>query len=119
MGPRRRADGTAVKTPEAERPRWLLVRQGPLAPEERAVLAAVQRRLRRQRCELITVLLGTSSYDAELPTSAAEDTGEVWMLEDDARGRGIQRPIGRSGRIVSPEELVAAIMAAEKVIQFP
>jgi hypothetical protein len=99
--------------------RWLLVRQGPLASEERAVLAAVRRRLLAERRELVTVLLGSSSYDAEVPTTGADDPGEEWLLEDDARGRGIRRPTGRPGRTVTSEELVAAIMSAEKVIQFP
>jgi hypothetical protein len=119
MGARRSADGAAVKEPATERPRWLLVRQGPLAPEERAVLEAVHRRLSAQGREFVTVLLGSSSYDAELPTPRTDDLGDGWLLEDDARGRGVRRPAGRSGRTVTADELVAAIMAAEKVIQFP
>ena len=119
MDPGRRADGAAVSDPPSERGRWLLVRQGPLAPEERAVLAAVRRRLSAERRELVTVLLGSSSYDAEAPAAGAEDPGEEWLLEEDARGRGIHRPSGRTWRTVTPEELVTAVMAAEKVIPFP
>lgn len=116
MDPRRRPDRAAVTEPASNPHRWLLVRQGPLALEERAVLEAVRRRLSTEGREVVTVLLGSSSYDTESP---AEGTGEEWLLEDDARGRGIRRPSGRPGRTITPEELVVAIMAAEKVIQFP
>jgi hypothetical protein len=108
-----------VKDPSNGTRRWLLVRQGPLASEERAVLDAVRRRLLAEGRELVTVLLGTSSYDAERPTGGTDGRGDEWLLEEDAQGRGIQGRLGRSGRAVTPEELVAAIMAAEKVIQFP
>lgn len=113
------ADGAAVTDLPSEKRRWLLVCEGPLAPEERAVLAAVRRRLHVERHELVTVLLGTSSYDAESLTPGAEEPGEEWLLEDDARGRGVRPPAGRPGRTVTAEELVAAIMAAERVVQFP
>jgi hypothetical protein len=98
---------------------WLLVRQGPLAPEERRVLHAVRQRLSREGHEFVTVLLGSSTYDADAPVSGPDGPGEEWILEDDARGRAIRRPNRRPGRTVTAEELVQAIMTAEKVIQFP
>jgi len=108
-----------VSDPSNEGRRWLLVRQGPLAPEERGVLAAVRRRLSADQRDPVTVLLGSSCYDVDIPMSGTEDRGEEWLLEEEARGRGIERLVGRRWRTVTPEELVAAIMSAERVIQFP
>jgi hypothetical protein len=108
-----------VSGPPIESRRWILVRQGPLAPEERAVLAAVRRHLMAEGRQPVTVLLGTSSYDAAPPTPGTDDPGEEWLLEDDARGRGIRRPTGRPGRTLTVEELMEAVMSAERVIQFP
>jgi len=119
VGPGRRPNGADVNAHGTEGHRWLLVRQGPLGPEERAVFSAARRRLRAERRELVTVLLGTSSYDADSPDTGPDGAGEEWILEDDARGRGIRRPTGSTRRIVPPDKLVAAIMSAERVIQFP
>ncbi len=80
---------------------------------------AARQRLQREGREFVTVLLGTSSYDSEPSTAPTADTGEVWLLEDDALGRGIRRPKDRSPRTVTADELVAALMTAERVIQFP
>lgn len=119
MGPERRADGAAVSDVRPEKGRYLLVRQGPLAPEERAVLDAVCRQSLAEGHEVVTVLLGTSSYEAESPTTEPSARGEQWILGDDARGRGIRPTARAGGRIVDPDQLVAAIMTAERVIQFP
>jgi hypothetical protein len=99
--------------------RWLVVRQGPLAVEEQAVLRAVRRHALAQHCELVTVLLGTSSYDAEAPVAQPDGQGEVWLLDEDDRGRGVRPTTGRLQRRVTPDELVTAIMTAERVVQFP
>jgi hypothetical protein len=99
--------------------RVLLVRQGPLSPEEQAVLSAVERRLSAQGRAFATVFLGTSSYDAESPEAGIHESGEQWLLEEDARGRGLRSPPGRPRRTLTPDELVAEIMTAEKVVQFP
>jgi hypothetical protein len=99
--------------------RWLLIRQGPLAPEERAVLDAVRRRLRAEHRSFVTVLLGTSSYDGESSPAGSNDREEEWLLDDDARGRGIHSPVGAALRIVTADELAVAVMTAERVIQFP
>jgi sulfur transfer complex TusBCD TusB component (DsrH family) len=97
----------------------VIVRQGPLTPEERDVLNAVQRRLSDRRRELVTVLLGSSSYEADSGTAGPQGLGEQWLLEEDARGRGIRNAASGTVRSVTAEELVEAIMSAEKVIQFP
>jgi hypothetical protein len=115
LDPSRSTDGADVTDPSPRAGRWIIVRQGPLAPEERTVLAALQRRLVEERREMVTVLLGTSSYDAERGPAA---TGEVWLLEEDARGRGIRGVDRPSVRVVTVEELATALMEAEKVTQF-
>ncbi len=101
-------------------PDWLLVRQGSISPEERGVLAAVRRRLAERGESFATVLLGTASYDAEGPAGADGPPGELWLLEDDARGRGVRAgPVGIPVRTVSASELVHGLMSAKRVIQFP
>ena len=105
--------------PRGEQHSWVLVRQGPLAPEERAVLASLRLAAEADHHDLVTVLLGTASYDAESSDPAVARSGEEWVLEDDANGRGIRRSTGRPGRTVSYDELVEAIMTAERVIQLP
>ncbi len=101
-------------------PGWLLVRHGPISAEEQGVLVAVRRRLAERGESSATVLLGTASYDAEEPARAGDPPGEVWLLEDDARGRGIRAgPAGVPVRTVSTSELVHALMSAKRVVQFP
>jgi hypothetical protein len=68
---------------------------------------------------LVTVLLGSSSYDADSRPKGSEDSTEEWLLGDDVRGRGVRVASGRTTRSITAEELVRAIMSAEKVIQFP
>ncbi len=113
------ADGDDVTGPGGERPRWILVRQGPLAPEERRVLAALPRAAAAEGKEIVAVLLGSASYDAESPDPTFGPGVEEWVLEEDAVGRGIRRPADRPGRTVSYDELAEAILAAERVIQLP
>ena len=99
--------------------RWLIVRQGAIAAEEREVLEEAGRQIAARGRPFVTVLLGSSSYDAESVPPSPDPPQELWILEDDALGRGIRRSGTASVRSVTPAELVEAIMTAEKVIQFP
>ena len=99
--------------------RWLIVRQGAIAAEEREVLEEVGRRIAAEGRPFVTVLLGSSSYDAESAGPSPDPPQERWILEDDALGRGIRRSGGPPVRTVTPKQLVEAIMTAEKVVQFP
>lgn len=109
-----------MTTDGAGPPDCLLVRQGPISPEERGVLAAVRRRLEDRGESSATVLLGSASYDAEGPAGAEGPPGELWLLEEDARGRGIRADRSVSPvRTVSASELVRALMSAKRVVQFP
>lgn len=97
--------------------RTLLVRQGSLTPEESDVFAAMRRRLLENGEPFATVLLGTSSYEIE--ASPDPDAGERWVPEDDVRGRGLRVPEAAGVRVVSPDELVDALMQAKRVISLP
>ncbi len=95
----------------------MLVRSGPIAPEEEGILAALVGEAAGRGAELVTVLMGTAAYEAEGPaTRGAALPGTVWILEDDHRGRGLRVPPGGTARPVSPDELVEGVMTAEKVI---
>ncbi len=96
------------------------MRQGPISAEERGVWVAVRRRLAERGERSVTVLIGTASYDADGPTGTDSPPGELWLLEDAARGRGIRPgPAGRPVRTVSASELVGALMRAKRVVKFP
>lgn len=101
-------------------PAWLLVRQGSVAAEELEVIRALGEILRDRGEMVATVLLGSASYEAETPAPDDDPAGERWVLEDDARGRGLRLPSGPGGvRSVSPAELVRASFGAKGVIQLP
>lgn len=103
----------------AGRRRWILVRTLELAPEEEGVLTAFAADAAREGVELVTVLLGSAAYGAERSSQAAGSVPQVvWVLEDDYAGRGIRPGAEGAVRPVSSDELVQAIMSAEKVIPF-
>lgn len=99
--------------------RWLAVRSSEISAEEAGVLTALEARLAGLGVELVTVLLGTASHGAEAPPDPGGDGGPQWVLEEDARGRGLRPSGSRPLRIISHEELVDAIMMAEQVISLP
>lgn len=101
------------------RARWILLRTTALGPEEEGVLPALAQEAARMGVELVTVLAGSAAYDAERsPDSGGSGAGPVWLLEEDHYGRGIRTPPGGGPRRVTPDQLLEAIMSAEKVISF-
>ena len=102
----------------------LFVRTASLSPEEEQVLAAARQRLLGEGRTVMEVCLGSSSYLAE-PTGragspSAEGPSAYLVLADDAKGRGLRLDLSdERTRVVTPEELVEALMAAEAVIQLP
>lgn len=97
----------------------MLVRTGALVPEEEGVLASLASVAARAGVELVTVLIGTAAYDAErAPAPVGPGPGVVWVLEEDHDGRGIRPPSEGALRSVSSDELVEALLSAEKVISF-
>ncbi len=113
--------GAAVNATAGSAPRAILIQTGPLGPEERSVTAAVARRLAAAGQEVVLVLLGSASYDAEDVSllSARGATPACWVVDDDARGRGLRLPPEGTVRVVTAAELVEGLMAAERVIQLP
>ncbi len=108
----------------ADRKLRLVVRQGPLAPEEGPLLDAVVRRLASDGSRCVVVLLGTASYDADPggstgPRPPPPVVAERWVLEDEARGRGLRPDPTGGTEVVSVDRFVEALMAAERVVQFP
>ncbi len=103
-------------TTGSPRPRWLVVRQSPLAPEEQQVLAALRVLAAERGSQLVEVLLGNASYEVE---DAHPEGGEFLLLEEDRKGRGLVIPSGVDARAVSEEELVRQLFTSPKVIQFP
>ena len=97
--------------------RTLLLRQGPITPEESEIFAVLRRQLLERGEPFVTVLLGSSSYEIETATDPVP--GERWVPEDDARGRGLRVPAVAGVRVVSSEELVDAHMRAKRVISLP
>ena len=102
----------------------LFVRTSSLSPEEEQVLAAARQRLLGEGRTVVEVCLGSASYLAEPLGPARSPPGEgpsaYFVLADDAQGRGIRLdPTDERTQVVSPEELVEALMAAEAVIQLP
>lgn len=95
---------------------WLVVRQSPLAPEDRGVLEALRALAAEQGARLLEVLLGNASYEVEGASPGPEG---FLLLEEDRRGRGLLVPPGVDARAVSEEELVHQFFASPKVIQFP
>ena len=97
----------------------MLVRSAPLGPEEEGVLVALAARLSARGIELGTVLTGTASYEAERSDGAnSRPSRPVFLLDEETRGRGL-RPSPEGGvRPTSIDELVEALMAAERVIPF-
>lgn len=96
---------------------WLLVRTGPLGPEEEGVLAALATQLAREGIQVRTVLLGTASYEAErAPEDLPAGTGAAWLLEEDVAGRGVRSRSTPPVRRITFDELVEALMAAERVL---
>ena len=97
--------------------RWLLVRESPLGPGEVEIVDRLSDRLRRRGVVLETVLLGTAAYEADRAgAGGASPTPAAWVLEDDAKGRGLRSPGDRPFRSLSYDELVDAVMTAERVI---
>ena len=95
---------------------WFVVRQSPLAPEERRVLEALRALASERGSRLVEVLLGNASYDVE---SAPSDGRGFLLLEEDQKGRGLTVPPGVEARTVSEEELIRQLFTSPKVIQFP
>lgn len=88
-----------------------------MTPDEEGVLTALAAEVARAGADLVTVLLGTATYDAErAPAPGGPVSGTVWVLTEDHDGRGL-RSEGNVRR-VSPDELVEGIMSAQKVISF-
>lgn len=95
-----------------------------LSPEEDHVLAAARQRLRREGRTVVEVCLGSASYRVEQIGPVGSPSGDApsayFVLEDDAQGRGLRRdPRDPRVQVVTPEELIEALMAAEAVIQLP
>jgi hypothetical protein len=103
--------------PEEGHP-WLLVRQSRLEPEERLVLAALLRRAQQKSVPIVEVLLDTATYEVEDPPGPGTVT-ESWVLEEEARGRGLRPHPDRKVRWVRPPELVRELFAAPRVLQLP
>ncbi len=116
-----REPGGAVMTQGLPRAGVLVVRTAPLAVEEAAVLTTLRRKWAQQGKRVVEVLLGSASYDSEVPLEqAAPAVPSVrWVLEDDAKGRGLRLPPSPAVQVVSAVALVDAVMDAEVVVQLP
>ncbi len=80
-------------------------------------MARLADRLVRRGIALVPVLLGTATYEAEPAGEAATPSAPAaWVLEDDVKGRGLRPPEDRPFRSLSYDELVEAVMSAERVI---
>lgn len=104
----------------SDEPTWILVRNASLSEDERAVVAELGRRATALGRRPVTVLLGSAAAEAELaPAGGDRARSALWVLEDDARGRGLRLAPDGPVRVVSREEFVASLMSAEKVVQLP
>lgn len=115
-----RQEGGAVLTDAAPtHRRWLLVRSQRSEKASHAILDALERRVRREGIELVEVLLGEASLEVEDPIDGSSPPRPCWLLEEDARGRGVHPDPGRAPRVVTKEELALALMSSERVVTLP
>lgn len=112
--------GGAVLTDQPAPPRrWLLVRSVGASPEERDVVRALAEQLAPEGIDLVSVLLGEACHEVERAAGVPSLPGRCWILEDDARGRGVRPTPGRGTRVLSYDELAEEIMSADRVISLP
>jgi hypothetical protein len=109
-----------VSAPTGPARRWIFVRTSPGENEERTVLAEVVRRLTADGIEVVVALIGSAAYSVEREEAPPPGSHvHYWVLEDDARGRGLRLAPSGGVRIVSTDEFVEGLMASERVVQFP
>ncbi len=93
-----------------------MVRTDAPPAEEIPILDQLGRRLADEGIELVSVYLGSGSYEAERPGGSTAPRGPRWVLAEDAAGRGLAVPPDDAVRVLTPEELMVEIMAAERVV---